>query len=169
MIKKYEGILAIDPGVKNCGWAIIREGNLQACGLLRETNENFVDNIGSMCNTLSNVWEEHISGTKMPQYMVIERMKIYNVSKGDPNDLIPLSILAGSLWTTMKPLAVSFPTAPEWKGSVPKDVLIERVRKNFSQTELAILQNDIETLPKSLIHNVYDAVCLGKWAASRIK
>ena len=168
---RYEGILAIDPGVNATGWTIMRDCRLQACGLLRAKGLNVVESMKKMCYDLPIVWEEHMSGTRPPELMVIETPQIYQqrLSKGDPNDLMPLGIIGGALWATMNPLGVSFPLPREWKGQVPKDVLIQRVVKELTKQEQTIMQTDVERIPSHLRHNVYDAVCLGKWALQRFK
>ena len=169
MKTKYEGILAIDPGISATGWAIMIDKRLEACGLLRADDLNMVESIQKLCYDLNLVWEKHMSGTKPPEYMVIEKPQVYQqrLSKGDPNDLIPLAIIGGAAWITMKPKHVSFPLPRQWKGQVPKKVLFERVFKDLSKREENILKEDSELVPANLRHNVYDAVCLGKWAVER--
>lgn len=171
MIIRYEGILAVDPGMTATGWSIYRDGRLQACGILRADSPNPVENMKKICYGLKTAWEEHMSGTRPPEYMVVEKMQVYRqgLAKGDPNDLIDLSILGGALWTSIQPKAVSFPVPRQWKGQVPKDVLIQRVIKELSKQEETILRSDVDHVPSGLRHNVYDAVCLGKWALKRFK
>ena len=172
MIIRYEGTLAVDPGINATGWAIYNKNSkLQACGLIQAKTVNVVESIKKICYDLGLAWEEHMSGTRPPELMVVEKMQVYRqgLAKGDPNDLIDLSILGGALWATMKPLGASFPVPSQWKGQVPKEVLIERVMKDLTKQEDTILKSDIELIPSSLRHNVYDAVCLGKWALDRFK
>lgn len=83
----------------------------------------------------------------------------------DPQDLIALAVAAGRM-TGQVPTRYVLPA--EWKGQVPKDVQHARMWKALSPAEQVILRAVVPCrTPKSarpslsLLHNVYDAVCLG--------
>jgi hypothetical protein len=103
---------------------------------------------------------------------VSEYPQVYRFSKGDPNDLLPLSECVGAVkaallsheliagpeyWATYLPR--------EWKGQVPKDVMVSRIQERLSKDERARVE-----LPraKSLSHNVWDAIGIGLKALGRL-
>lgn len=54
--------------------------------------------------------------------LCVEQMFNYPRAQGSPNDLIPLTFLAGELYGLRDWDEFLYPKAREWKGSVPKKV-----------------------------------------------
>jgi hypothetical protein len=81
-------------------------------------------------------------------------------------DLISLAIFVGSAATRLLSLGLQpvFYEPSAWKGSVPKDVMIERIKRRLSPEEHARVD-----LPraKSLHHNIWDAVGIGLYHLKR--
>jgi len=167
---KYEGLLAIDPGVKTVGWCVFNEGRYIGSGLARPYNN--LTTLSAMEESIKIIhekWEEFLSGTIRPEVLVIERPQVYQQQflKGDPNDLIPLAIIGGAIWNNMKPKEVVFPQPKQWKGQVPKDVMTERTIKQLTKQEQELLKDDVTRIPSSLRHNVYDAIGIALWQVNR--
>lgn len=92
-------------------------------------------------------------------FLVCEIPQVYarDRSKGDPNDLIDLAGVVGAC--TQEALTVEWSPVPrDWKGQIPKHVTQARVLDALGAEELAAID---ETIPASLLHNVYDAIHLG--------
>lgn len=136
-------ILAIDPGI-DTGWALINEE-----GLL------YLAGLGP-----PGWW-----GTAT--FCVIEKPQVYRgrASKGDPNDLITLAITVGRYVEQASgrvPVHLVLPTT--WKGQIKKEIHHPRILGALSQAERDLLHSTTKHLAKGKLHNVYDAVGLGKWA-----
>ena len=170
MKKKFEGLLAIDPGIKACGWAIFKENRYMASGLARPfSTHDLLEALKETTNIIFNKWEDFMSGTKMPDILVIEKPQIYQQKhlKGDPNDLMPLGILAGAVWIRMVPNRCVMPLPKEWKGQTPKDVMSRRTISQLDRQERDLLKDDVERIPSYLRHNVYDAIGIALWEITK--
>ena len=155
-------LLAVDPGVRCCGWALFQDTILEDCGLVRIMAKDYSDI--SAFRTMANNFPR-------ADWLAIEVPRIYErrKSKGDPEDILRLAILCGVLigrWPSSKIQAIR---PRDWKGTIAKaritDYVIhlrnlEALRgRGFSRYVAAM-----DAIPKSLAHNVADAVGIGLWA-----
>lgn len=156
-------LIAIDPGTTACGWAEFTHGFLARCGLVRTQARELPLRASGLSLQLARLIPFEPDTT-----LAIERPEVYRQRflKGDPNDLIAVAIVVGSILSTFPPAKVLLPLPKEWKSNVPKDVTERRLRKNLSSEELGRLIEHLEPVPPSLRHNVFDAVALGRWALS---
>lgn len=134
-------ILAIDPGVHFCGWALFGCGErpLTRCGYTDVANAIYLSEYAGMDHTV-----------------VVERPQ----ADGRParlRDLLDLAVVAGQLAGSVGRLV----TPRQWKGNVPKAVCHARL---FGRIPQATIDACIPSVLKSKRHNVYDAVALGLWA-----
>lgn len=173
-------LIAIDPGLNATGWsAWTRCGDshqLVAAGLVQmpaswrlcTVTERSVEIARQVLGAAFLV-----TGPAATQVIanatVIELPQQYAVTKGtkgDPNDLIDLAALCGTIAGALQTSGsrVAYVRPREWKGQTPKDCTEERARARLQPSELARV-----TLPKaeSLQHNVWDAVGIGLWATGR--
>lgn len=95
---------------------------------------------------------------KKATYLILELPQVYQrgISRGDPNDLIQLAALVGTIQARFR-VATTVYLPREWKGQVPKEIIEARAKGNLSASELS----KVEVPAKSLAHNVWDAVGLG--------
>jgi len=133
-------------------------GNLKRCGLLRATT---VEGMLAEFKTLRRF------RVREPLAVVVELPRIYSVRhwKGDPNDLLDVAAVAGAAATLGEP---RFVTPQQWKGRVPKPIHHKRIRAVLSADELAVFVTAEDAIPKSLAHNVLDAIGIGLWAKGRM-
>jgi hypothetical protein len=101
----------------------------------------------------------------------LEHMQVYGQArqKGDPNDLVSVAYLEGMISSLAASTTLYLPH--EWKGNVPEVPLTKRIRKRLAEddgVELAVLDAALKNIPKSLSHNVYDAVGIGLYAYGRL-
>ncbi len=134
-------LLAIDPG-KITGMALYWDHRLHWCADVKH-------------HMMPAVMKH-----SLPNHCVIELPQIYRsrLSKGDPNDLIPLIIQCGEAKEVMASINGVPPEMVkprEWKGQVPKKVLWRRYKPMLSKEE--------RTKVKGLTDNGQDAVMLGLW------
>lgn len=149
-------LLAIDPGLHSCGISLWNNGSL--------VNAALVPNLDSTWTGMALGIKEYIASfLTYVSNGVIEIPQVYRHGKGDPEDLIQLAGVCGAIkgvlggsWTDVKPR--------EWKGQVPKEVMVQRIQKKLSTIEIGAV-----VLPqKSLAHNVWDSVGIGLWSLGRL-
>lgn len=152
-------LLAVDPGLRHCGAALFQAGKLHSAALVKNpvTSGDGADACWRMAQAVCH-WAA-APGVGFPEVVICERMQVYgpDKSKGDPNDLITLSIIAGML----RPTWLYLPR--EWKGQVPKParksdpyILEARVRARLEPAELARLPENVGPA-----WDVIDAVGIG--------
>jgi hypothetical protein len=157
-------IVAVDPGIHDCGVSVWRpDGQLFTAGLVNNPiQQPGCDNAAPMSEAV-RVWL--LPSVPVGAALAIEVPQVYTRthSKGDPNDLIDLACVVGAVmglrpgthphaWTSITAYRPA-----QWKGNVPKDVTTERALRDLSAVERLRVQ---ECAP-SLLHNVWDAVALG--------
>jgi hypothetical protein len=156
-------LIAIDPGVKMCGFAVFADDELVDAGIVRPSKRNrksLFDSAYSMANLLRDKAVLSFAD------LVVERMRIYNklAQEGDPNDLLDVAyvtgIIVGRLACYFRTLRT--PTAHEWKGNIPKPIHHERIKRDCPQAEPLA-----QKTAKTYRHNVYDAIGLGLWAIEK--
>ena len=144
-------LVAIDPGKVNLGWAQYRDGALVACGLT--TAHSPVAHARALA---------HLAG---PDVLVLEQMAPRDI----PNaaDLIAVSHTGAYVAGALRPVVLLYPTALEWKGSVPKRIHHDRIAAKLSPDERAVVAEVAVRVPAGLLHNVWDAVGLDLWGLRR--
>lgn len=151
-------LLALDPGVHACGFAYWREVDLITCGVAH------VDHDLGMVQGAQLLYSQiaHATRKQTFKHVAIERMRIYEKfsRRGDQNDLLDIAFVSGLLVDKLAigATVVYRPTAHEWKGTLPKALLEERVRTVLPQVDSMVLE-----VPKGLRHNAFDAVGIGLW------
>lgn len=144
-------IVAIDPGKLASGWAAFVAGELWLCG--------YTGSPEALVATLKPY--------PLIDLVVVEVPRVYDRRrwKGDPNDLIDISIAGGILVGALRAERVKMAKPQDWKGQTPKTVQAERTLAKLSETERTILEG--LAVPNSKKHNVIDAVGIGLWELAR--
>ena len=144
-----EVIVSVDPGAKLAGVAIFND-ELVTAYLVKGNNA---------LDTARSVWGSLAIYNAAGLHLVIEKPQVYVQSKqkGDANDLITLAIMVGALASHFD-FDVTLYLPRQWKGQVPKDIMIERIKTKLSKDELSRIE-----LPRvqSLHHNIWDSVGIG--------
>jgi hypothetical protein len=161
--------VAVDPGVHAAGVAIFRGQELRAARLCREASYLFpVDPWDAVSEAvamfLAGVFTTAEIGRRQ---LVIEVPQIYSkMSDVDQNDLITLAGAAGAIVCRVGRMfaRIHKPNPADWKGQVPKDIMVRRVKGKLTRDEHA----RIELPAPSFQHNVYDAVGIGLHRVGRL-
>ena len=102
-----------------------------------------------------------------PDVVFIEKPQQYPNSPVPRESLEALSLVAGAISQAFPREADTACIYPrEWKGQVPKPVMLRRIKAHLSDAEMAVV-SDLG-LASSVVHNVWDAVGIGLWAVGRI-
>lgn len=93
--------------------------------------------------------------------VVVERMVVYPGmrQKGNPNDL--LDVAYSSAYAVSDAARIIWVKPKVWKGSVPKKIMVERIRGVLSLEERALIEDS--DVRGHLKHNLYDAAGIGLW------
>jgi len=141
-------MVAIDPGKHASGWAVFSRRRLWACGFGNDHHAILEAAVGRV------------------DLVVLEVPRVYDRRrwKGDPNDLIDISIAGGILAGALRAEQVKPIRPQDWKGQTPKAVQTERTVAKLTKAELEKLEG---VTTKSKLHNVIDAVGIGLWELKR--
>lgn len=150
-------IFAIDPSIRACGWAKKdSKSNLIHAGLCRSNKKRTEFAIQEIFDKIENYCPYDLD------YLIIEKPIIQqNWTRNRIQDVSKLLMCYGSLLLLAMPdTKLITPTVPEWKGQLPKEVSHERMFKTADRHGFIINITDKNKTPKSLMHNVYDAIAL---------
>lgn len=165
-------IVGIDPGVKACGVGVLDAvGQLKGARLVRGLAPGDL-----AIGVLDFVRELRRSGAEMHERLrvVIEYPQAYapGQQKGDQNDLIRLTLVAGACGGAIRAAfdhatlaTLEFILPRTWKGTIDPDVYTSRIEGRLSPLEVA----RIESCPANLRHNTLDGVGLALFSAGRLE
>ena len=166
-------LAAVDPGVHGCGVAIFEGGTLieahytcpsrnpfhkseHACGV----GGNYTRAHCTAMEALKPIYDAHINE------LVVEHMYKYpGMDKINVNDLLDVQTVAAMVAGSFSKTHSVYP--PQWKGNVPKKIMTGRIKKLLTLDEWVIMSGG--DWPKSLEHNVVDAIGIGLWRLGRLK
>lgn len=156
-------VLAIDPGTKDTGWAVLDgQGRILDMGVIRVPAKLPIEaRLREMCVLVSEKAQEWVP---MVQTIVVEWQAIRPGDKR-PNDILHLAVVLGAVLSTMATgLRIFTPTPVEWKGSVPGEIFTKRVTERWKGK----FESFLADVPASFRHNALDALGLAEWARARI-
>lgn len=146
---------SIDPGTSS-GLAVWEGSTLTHAQLLNDSTT--ANALGGHDRCLCELETGLATGVlARPAGLVIELPQVYGERKTDPNDLILLAVLVGRVQNLVG-VETQLVKPREWKGQVPKDVMVRRVWKALTEEERERIQ---EPRCRSLRHNLLDGVGIG--------
>jgi len=154
-------LLAVDPGLRTTGYALFNAGELVQCGLWEIEKKKSLEECVWTIAKKSKVFSKHVDK------LIIEIPQIYRQRywMGDPNDLITVAIIVGTVCGCLRIKDVVFTTPSNWKGQVPKNIHNKRVLGKLTKQEVRVLNGC--TVKASLLHNTLDAIGVGLWYLRR--
>lgn len=158
-------ILCIDPGLRDLGAALFDGAELRRAGLVRsmERTARGPKAWRAMADAVE-AWLGHDAQGVVE--LVCEVPQVYAGAKavGDPADLLELAGVDGAICGVLQPVELVGLLPRAWKGNVDPDVLTARVEAALTLRE----HGRIAVCPRSLRHNVLDAVGIGLHRARRL-
>jgi hypothetical protein len=165
-------ILSIDPGVRHFGAALFSQeadlhplddfdvnNSLGRAALIRNPIKS--DNDPAVAFAACEALHRWLNvDARRVRVVVVEIPRVYPAArqKGDQNDLIALAGVAYALACSVVAAEVRVRYFPrDWKGTIDGDTMIRRIEARLSKGEAS----RIEPTPKSLRHNVIDAIGIG--------
>lgn len=168
--------LAVDPGIRGCGVALFSDYDtpgeravLVCAGYAKNPcpDGNGPHESATMALAVADWFDAIPRDRPYPDRLALEYPRVYPGprQKGDQNDLLPLAGVVCAL-------AAHFPFAEvvryfprDWKGTVDPDVMIERIQGRLEPSEVKA----VESCPKWLRHNLWDAVGIGLKSVGRFE
>jgi hypothetical protein len=162
-IKAPHYLVAIDPGKKHNGYAIFELGVLIEADLVK--GHGALDAARNTARTVNSF----PSGFNK---LVVEDQQLYRgVSRANPNDMLAVAYVSGALAALIPHTELIQPMPRVWTKGKPKEIrhkiLLDWRASPLEDSELQLLSSI--KLPKTLKHNVLDAVALGLYALGRLK
>lgn len=154
-------VIAIDPGLRQCGVATFADGELSWAGLIKSgvKTARGPEAWVKMYHAIRVVTD----GYRLSKRVVVEFPKAYAGGKqqADPADLLELAAITGVIAAYFEPCGVTRVFPWEWKGQMDKTLCKTRVVERLSPAELLRVTKDD--------HNVWDAVGIGLHAVGRFE
>lgn len=156
-------LVAIDPGLRECGVAEFLDGELTRCDAIvchhGEGPVQWVATADALAEWIGDVIVDELA----IEYMVTRR------GRRDAHDaLIQLSQVSGATYSMVRADASSAIKPAEWTKSRPKKVNHRRVRKRLDDDETAALTAGLKRAPKANAKEVLDAVGIGLFVLNRL-
>jgi hypothetical protein len=154
--------LYIDPSITCTGTAFFIDGVLEDARLLRtkptDTNRLL------LLHNQARRWY----GSETMDSVYYETPQLRARGQGaKPEDLFKLSMAVGAVVGALNAWMLEAVKITSWKGQLPKEITHEHMWRVLSEDEAATLNACLATEPKSLVHNAYDAVCIGLYIEGR--
>lgn len=164
-------LVAVDPGIRGSGVAVFSDGALFAAHYVKSPAQSDEDLLRQAAAMASAIRAAVLDAAGLT--LVVELPRIYSrgggKTKGDPNDLRGLCLVAGGLAALFPGADIRSVEPAEWKGQVPKGVMGKRVRGRLCAAEAGVLARAEAAVAASLRHNAVDAVGIGLWALGRLE
>lgn len=157
-------LISVDPGLRGLGIAYFYDSELKVATYVKNTDTKrrgppaWLDMLRAVCN--SSMPPAYLLA---PITMAVEVPVVYPKIKTDPNDLIDLAGVLGSLVGHFEPSQLLWFKPSDWKGQVPKAVMNARVWARLSDSE----QRSVQRVGAK-DHNTMDAIGIGLKALNRI-
>lgn len=154
-------LFTLDPGVKAAGVAVFDLDTKALAGAALARGKKSDETVRA---ALHFVMEFEV----FPSEIRVEVPQVYVKGKGDPNDLIDITYVAGQFsgaFISADDIVISCVRPRAWKGQVNPDAMIERIKGRLSPEEMMRVE-----IPraKSLAHNIFDAVGIGLHRLGRL-
>lgn len=171
-------LVALDPGLRECGVAIfdLASGELLAAGMPENPERKarglaaWARMAAAVVGYVSACLEPLRAAGALGQVGVAsECPQVYTAgkSKGDPNDLIELAGVVGRVAGGLRAASERSYLPREWKGTLDGDVMVERIKARVDER---LVERARVQLPRAQDkhHNVWDAIGVGLHVVGRL-
>jgi len=164
-------IIALDPAVRRCGWAVASGGKIVGCGLWAGElfGVGFAIDVGS---PLESVRPEDLPDPRyVPPTVLVEipYPRPSRTEKAKPVDLIRVAFAGGRYAEQVAERYATYDVQTvfphEWKGGTPKAIDNARTIAKLFPDELALLH--ATGLSEAKRHDVVDAIGICLWKLGR--
>lgn len=161
--------IAFDPGIRQCGLACFKAGQLVALDVVTSGNRMDRDVAGAsyigerVFKRATELYAPLLTGTPAWDF-VYERQQVYNMRKCDPDDLFQLAQVNGAVGVLLNRAgcARTFGYLPgDWKGTVSKRATEARMRDVLKGDEEITLGEFEDRVANSHHEHAFDACAMG--------
>lgn len=157
----FVSTLAVDPGIRGCGYAYFEGARLYSAGYIPNTirTGDGMIAIVEMARSIHAVF----GGVDA---LAVEWQQIYR-GKSVGADLLPLSGIVSALAALccqVRPIPIARYLPHEWKGNITPEAMILRIKSRVSQDGAKLYPPR-----ESLAHNMWDAVGIGLHHLGRLQ
>jgi hypothetical protein len=154
-------VLALDPGLRACGWAVFDELNLVMCGCARtKGTATGPEQWRLMANATMEVVPHDIDG------LAVEYMQTRKGMSAAHDNLIQLTWVSGLLAGYLDTELLAVP-ANDWTGGRKKEANHPVIESFLDAAEMVVLRKGMASTIKGHHKEVLDAVGIGLWAVGR--
>jgi hypothetical protein len=155
-------VLALDPGLRACGWAVFEELRLVTCGCARTKGSA----TGPEQWRKMAVEMHKASLCCTPDGLAVEYMQTRKGMSAAHDNLIQLTWVSGLLAGYLDTELLAVP-ANDWTGGRKKEANHPVIESFLDASELAVLRKGMASTIKGHHKEVLDAVGIGLWAVGR--
>ena len=153
-------VVAVDPGLRGCGVAVFRLGQLVHARYVHNTASSTLR--GPLAHAaMALEVRQNVTGVAPGALLVIEFPMVYPAmnQKGDQNDILEVAGVASAVaaMLNVRGYAVRHYRPREWKGTIKKEVMTRRIQSRLADVETLAIVRESATLD----HNTLDAVGIG--------
>ncbi len=156
-------LISVDPGIRATGVGVFMDKTLISSQYLYNPMSK---GLGPDASS-AMAWAVHewliYTFPNLVGSLVMEWPQVYTVSKGDPNDLLPLAGVDAALVALLRVPSTHY-LPFDWKGQLPKEVMCQRAFERLTDDEKTKVHN-----VGALTHNVLDAIGVGLHHLGRLK
>jgi len=160
-----QNVLAVDPGSSLAGVALFHQGVLEKAALIRPNPAHPYLVAAGVERWWLTIQAKDYGEPLQLHVLAVEGQQIYRHSKGDPNDLLGLAYCAGAVHARIHADQRKSILPRSWTGGVPKEARVQKTLRALTPAELDLVMT--LKVPKSLLHNVIDAVGIGLYTLGR--
>lgn len=159
-------MICIDPGLRGCGVAVFNRGDAQLIRACYVPNDERVGRGPKVWVAMAKkVKFVLLSLTGLTARFYLEVPQVYGGPRDeDPNDLIDLAGVVGAIAAMFPDSIHSFYLPRQWKGTVPKKMMTQRISEQLAPEELKVIQT-----AGAKDHNTLDAIGIGLFTLGRLE
>lgn len=166
-------MITIDPNLRGCGVAVWSGNALQLAAYVKNpsTGRGYAAFVSMAVAVGEYLMDRVLYEDRAP--VIVEHPRVYpGMPKTDLNDLLDVTGVGAAVSHRLKGFGITgsgyvlvqtvFPS--EWKGTMKKAAMLDRIREKLTDTERAVVQKT----NKSDTEDILDAVGIGLWKLGRL-
>lgn len=158
-------MIAVDPGLKECGVAVFKKDRLVECFLVQSDNQDTTANINDRILAMAEKLRLVIKKRK-PSTVVVERMEPRGNLSAAWSSLIDLAMIGGSVAGYVSKVVYLRPSL--WTGKRSKGPNHLRIQRKLTDEEREVLAEGLVDCPKDNEKEILDAVGIGLYHLRRL-